>query len=311
MSMATFRDRARGKWLGILPKLGVSPEFLTGKHCPCPICGGKDRFRFDNKDGRGTYICSKCEAGDGANLVMLVKGWDFRQTADEIDSILGDIPVQEFKQKRDDKESRDASVKLWKATTEVKRGDHVDRYLRARGIALEEFPSCLRSVTEMFHSSDAGTLYPGMVAVVSAAVDGKNGTLHRTYLTLDGRKAPVEPPRKLMPGQAPHGGAVRLAEFTDTLGIAEGIETALSASILFNMPVWSALDAGKLAGWQPPEEAKRIVIFGDNDLKYAGQNMAFSLARRLADSGRDVSVEIPRDIGTDWNDVLMMERAAA
>ncbi|MBS7696253.1 MULTISPECIES: toprim domain-containing protein [unclassified Chelatococcus] len=311
MSRTALKDRARGKWIGILTQLGVSSEFLTGKHCPCPICGGKDRFRFDNRDGRGTYICSHCDAGDGATLIMKVKGWDFRQAADEIEAILGDIPVQEFRQSRDDKESREASVKLWKATTAIQRGDHVDRYLRARGIALDEFPPCLRSVTEMLHSAEKRTMHPGMVAVVTAAVEGENGTLHRTYLTLDGRKAAVEPPRKLMPGQAPNGGAVRLAEFTDTLGVAEGIETALSASILFKVPVWAALDAGKLASWRPPYEARRIIVFGDHDASFTGQQVAFSLARRLANDGREVSVEIPRDIGTDWNDVLMMERAAA
>lgn len=58
---------AMGKWDYVLNSLGI--ETGRGKHCPCPICGGKDRFRFDNQDGRGTYICNQCGSGDGLELV--------------------------------------------------------------------------------------------------------------------------------------------------------------------------------------------------------------------------------------------------
>ncbi|MDI5829610.1 hypothetical protein MJN51_36035, partial [Salmonella enterica subsp. enterica serovar Kentucky] len=34
------------------------------RHAPCPACGGKDRFRFDD-NGRGSFICNQCGAGDG------------------------------------------------------------------------------------------------------------------------------------------------------------------------------------------------------------------------------------------------------
>ena len=44
----------------------------NGRHCPCPVCGGKDRFRFDNKDGRGTYICNQCCSGDGLELIKTI-----------------------------------------------------------------------------------------------------------------------------------------------------------------------------------------------------------------------------------------------
>ena len=51
------------------PSLGVPAKALTNRHGPCPVCGGKDRFRFDDKGGRGTWICSTCGAGDGIELV--------------------------------------------------------------------------------------------------------------------------------------------------------------------------------------------------------------------------------------------------
>jgi len=37
------------------------------------------------------------------------------------------------------------------------------------------------------------------------------------------------------------------------------------------VPCWAAVSAAMLAAWKPPAEGKRIIIFGDNDLNYAGQ----------------------------------------
>ena len=67
-----LKDRALGRWRGILPALGVPAKALSNRHGPCPMCGGKDRFRFDDKGGRGTWICSKCGAGDGIELVKRI-----------------------------------------------------------------------------------------------------------------------------------------------------------------------------------------------------------------------------------------------
>ena len=51
---STLGNRAEGRWRAILPRVGIPPGFLSGKHQPCPMCGGKDRARFDDKGGRGT-----------------------------------------------------------------------------------------------------------------------------------------------------------------------------------------------------------------------------------------------------------------
>ena len=64
------REAAHGRWPSILSALGLDERALSGRHGPCPMCGGKDRFRFDDKEGRGTYFCSGCGAGDGVQLAM-------------------------------------------------------------------------------------------------------------------------------------------------------------------------------------------------------------------------------------------------
>tara|TARA_R100000808_G_scaffold24871_1_gene58941 strand:- start:1816 stop:3705 length:1890 start_codon:yes stop_codon:yes gene_type:complete len=68
------RPAVTGRWRAILPTLGVPAGALVNKHGPCPGCGGKDRFRFDDEGGRGTWICSQgggeTIAGDGFELLV-------------------------------------------------------------------------------------------------------------------------------------------------------------------------------------------------------------------------------------------------
>ena len=66
---------AKGRWHEILPALGIPAKHLKDEHGPCPGCGGKDRFRFDDKEGRGTWVCSQGRsgppaAGDGFDLLQ-------------------------------------------------------------------------------------------------------------------------------------------------------------------------------------------------------------------------------------------------
>jgi putative DNA primase/helicase len=101
-----LRDRARGRWSGILPALGIGESFLTGKHGPCPLCGGKDRWRWDNLEGRGTRICSKCGAGDGVALVMRKNGLDFCEAAKQSEKMIGSAPTDMPKRERSNRDER-------------------------------------------------------------------------------------------------------------------------------------------------------------------------------------------------------------
>ena len=68
----------RVNWPSVLAQLGIGAAYLTNRHGPCPSCGGKDRYRFDNKNGRGGFYCNGCGPGDGFTLLKRVHGWDFR-----------------------------------------------------------------------------------------------------------------------------------------------------------------------------------------------------------------------------------------
>jgi putative DNA primase/helicase len=145
-------------------------------------------------------------------------------------------------------------------------------------------------------------IFPAMIHLFRAA-DGAPRTYHVTYLTPDGAKADVPAPKKVLPGTGPlTGGAIRLFPAAKTLGIAEGIETAIAATQGAGIPCWASYSATLLEQFQPPEGVERVVIFGDNDSSFTGQKSAYVLAHRLHREGFGVEVRIPESQGTDWAD---------
>lgn len=306
----TLRDNCQGRWRGILGSFGIDRHSLTGKHGPCPMCGGKDRFRFDDKDGRGTWICSQCGAGDGIALAMAHKGWDFKTAAQEIEGIVGLVQrEQEPRATRSDNDLRAAMNSLWSNGLPLGPDDPVTRYLGNRNIRLADYPPSLRYVEKCRYQGDPSGWHPAMIAKVTAP-DGIPTSIHRTYLDWSGKKIAHAEPRKMMPGQIAKGSAVRLSPIAKVLGVAEGIETALSASIIWHVGCWSCLNTTLLMQWQPPPEVEEVIVFADGDVNYAGHAAAYALAHRLiAKHHLKARVEVPADPGMDWNDVLMAERA--
>jgi putative DNA primase/helicase len=303
-AFVSIKERARGQWHTILPALGVDRRFLNRKNGPCPMCGGKDRWRFTDMEGKGTWWCNRCKGGAGIALALKFTGLPFKEAAREIERIIGTASVAPISIKRPDQQKNRAALnQLWRNGTVVRPNDPVDRWLQNRGVGPQEYPTSLRFGPSVRHSGPPATWWPAMIAMVSDA-NGKPATLHKTSITADGTKAPVEKVRMFCPGKRPCGGAVRLTPIAPILGVAEGIETALAASKLFGTPTWAALDATGVEKFDPPAGVDRLVIFGDQDVHGIGQRAAYTLASRL--SGRiEIDVKIPDEPGTDWNDIVM------
>ena len=135
-------------------------------------------------------------------------------------------------------------------------------------------------------------------------------------------KAPVEAP-KMGLGVA-RGGAVRIGGVGYTIGITEGIETALAVRQLVNeqtgitFPVWAALSANGMQSVEIPSKIFQVKIFPDHDQPTrflfvgkpsVGMTAAKGLATRLQSEGVSVSIIAPAR-GTDWLDRLNAMRAA-
>jgi putative DNA primase/helicase len=303
MSALGTANAARGRWPAILHALGIDPAFLKDQHGPCPACGGHDRFRFDDKLN-GSWFCNQCGSGDGISLLQKVHGWPVRKALDEVDRVVGHCPTTpDAKPERTLAEKRDTLIRLWKGARPVTEGDPVWLYLNRRCGDPSAFLGQIRFHPGLKHSVDRQT-HPGMVALLQPN-EGRAVGVHRTFLTPDGMKADVDPVRMVFGDCA----QVQLCPPSERMGVGEGIETCICASKRFGIPVWSAMNANGLKAWEPPPIARSIVIFGDNDANYTGQEAAFCLARKLAMKGLRVEVRIPDAVGSDWADVQMQEVA--
>ena len=306
--MISTVERARGRWLQILPKFGIPSEFLINKHGPCPLCGGRDRFRFDDKDGSGSYYCHQCGAGVGLILLRKKNGWDHITACQEVDEFLG-VTTSETRETFPNKPAPSTTNKvkaiqrlLDEATSTVVMG----AYLTKRGISARS--AVLRGHRACPYFDDKGVLIGRYPAVV-APIIGPAGALESAVRIYD---AALDPRKKIMPPVTTiNGAAVRLHDPVDgVLGIAEGVETALGAYELFGIPTWAALSDIGLMAFEPPAETSVLRIFGDNDSNYVGQAAAYVLAKKTyanaMKQGRKVTVEvcIPDNVDTDWLDVL-------
>jgi len=301
MTIGTI-ERARGRWREILPRLGVDSRFLVNKHGPCPLCGGRDRFRYDDRDGSGSYYCGQCGAGAGIILLRKLHGWDFATAAREVDKIIGTEPPAAPAEAPPAGSPADRLAKIERALAEATDPGIVSGYLAGRGLTIT--PDVLRGHRGLWHA-EAGRRLPAVIAPIIGP-DGRLQSAQRIYV------GNINPRKKtLTPVETINGGAVRLFDAAgDTLGIAEGVETAVAAHELFSVPTWAALSTAGMETFEPPAGLCHAVIFADNDTNFAGQKAAYVLATRLVRTVPWVEVEVPPEPDTDWLDVLAERQAA-
>ena len=189
-----------------------------------------------------------------------------------------------------------AALRVWGGGRPA-AGTPAERYLAGRGLTADS-PE-LRYHPRTPHGPKPLTRFrPALIA----AVRDESGlvAVHRSFL--DPRRprlASLPDPRC---GLGRFGrGAVRLGGVAPRLGLAEGIETALSASALFGMPCWATLGTERFRLVALPPQVTELVLFLDND---AGGRRAEGLARETFGHVVRVEARYPRRPGDDWNDVL-------
>lgn len=290
---------AHGKWPTIISAL-IGPEYVDRKHHPCPKGDGTDRFRFADINGKGNFFC-RCSDGDkdGFDLIQCCRNTDFAGAAKLVEEVIGQRDRDDYPQAR----KKTYAEKLLAEAVKSPRS----KYLENRGLNMP--PGLLWHPSVDYRGKNQVIAqYPAMVAPLTR--EGRFLTCHITYLK-DGSKAPVDSCRKILPGPCRNNGAaVELYPAEPTIGIAEGIETAIAAQMLYGIPTWAALSAALLKAFTPPSSVRRLVIFGDNDRNHTGQAAAHALASRL--HGRfEIDVKFPSQIGHDFNDVLLERKLVA
>lgn len=363
VTVANVLEDAHGRWLEIFQHVapGVFDEAIKrlGSHVRCPIHGGAADFRFvevGSKKGSSTAECGVafCTCGyykNGFDVLQKVTSCSFSELLHNVHGYLhqeagrgAGVQVSRAAEREVPALSREKVLsrlrRLWNPADAL---DDATPYYRLRGIS-EQTLSCVRSIRvaprlPYFDAKKMMGTWPALLGLMRAS-SGEPVAVHRTWLSKNrksklalkrpGQKEPL-PAKKLT--QCPIGGAagaaIRLFDVQgDTLGIAEGMETAMSAYQLssegyFNAslglsttPVWACYSKDNLANFElPPEligKVRRIVIFTDNDLNGAGVKASRKAAEVLRKRyhGLEVQYPAPSEPG-DWNDVLMQLAAKA
>lgn len=326
------------QWLALLQAYGVPESALSGKATSCPMCGGKDRFTYDNKRGRGDWFCRRCDngnpmAGDGLQLICRASNLSFRDLMKELsggslDQARRTAPSNRTRApdgtrgaRRDPQYVANRLEAIWASANPMRPGDLGTRYLQARVPGLEVMlsPALRLGALDYWHEKKRLGKWPALVARF-VLPDGRLGTLHRTYLdpgkaakaqivSADGEILNAKLNEMTLNPLA--GGAVRLMEPENgEIGIAEGLETACAAHLMFDVPMWYALNCVLLRKFVVPEGLGiRVVhIFADFDhvdpktRKSPGMSAAVELAARLRAAGYTAVIHRPYVRGTDFAD---------
>ncbi|MCW5581166.1 MAG: hypothetical protein KIS72_07490 [Luteimonas sp.] len=291
---------------------------------------------FTIHDQRGFYHCFGCGAhGDAIDWLRHRDGLDFAAALDRLDGGHHPLPPRQMPAPHPatpaDEESLAWARSLWAAGLPA-CGTVVETYLQARGIELP-LPEALRFAPAL-PESDTARCYPAMLAAI---VDGGGDLIgvHRTYLRPDGRGKAAVPAAKKVAGRVA-GGSIRLAQAGPAIGLAEGIETALSVMQATGLPCWSVVSLGNLAGpggtarypvphpqrpgvslpsIEPdldrpgivlPDVVRAVELYADADSRdpLTAERLVRRGARRFERRGLAVRIVRP-PAGLDFNDVLV------
>jgi hypothetical protein len=222
-----------------------------------------------------------------------------------------DHRLTKTRQPMEDRDRIERAQALWRQGVPI-IGTIAEQYLRHRSLfirpevqiaeALRFHPAC------PFRLEDGATArLPTMLGLMREIITDEPKAIHRTALRADGSGKADLPGlgnAKRMLGPA-KGAALKLtgdAEVIDGLGIAEGIESALTVICAGWRPVWACGSAGAIERFPILPGIESLTIFADADR--AGMAAAAACQARWINAGLECSILAPPRAGVDWNDML-------
>jgi hypothetical protein len=215
------------------------------------------------------------------------------------------------------------AAEIWAESVPI-AGTHAEAYLLARGLLVppEGWPDALRFHRGLAYDLDDSLSFPVLVCRVDDCF-GDITAVWRIFLDAKKPAKAAVAKSKLGLGVAA-GGAVRLGEVADQIGIAEGIESALGAMALikYRFPVFAGLSTSGLAGFEVPLGVSAIRIFADGDKPWrkagddielaepAGRAAARKLKARLDAIGITALIEREPPMGKDFLDIWVARQRA-
>lgn len=285
-----------GRWRDTLESYGCQLP-RSKNHGPCPVCGGKDRFRFDDKQGRGTWFCSQCEPQSGGGLKLLSMFIN-KSTMDTAKELLGDDDYKTIAPKRiqtiDHDAVRQANIEQAKKGAKTlidtaKLAQH--GYMLKKGLTSEY----ITNGQPIF--SKGGVIEKGSLLLIP--VYKNNELVNVQKITIDGDKKPL------------FGGDMQGVQHViegsgSSVAIVEGFATGVTVNNLTGYKTYVAFNTGNLL--EAVKKAKadnpdsRIVIFADHDSIDENHNRRpgeYYANEAAAPFG--ALVALPPELG-DWDD---------
>jgi hypothetical protein len=266
------------------------------------VKGAKRGRFFDHERGEGGDSLELVRHGIGGGSLIDAMRWG----SDWLGDSSTPAPVRQAKPAApavdDDSERKriEGALRIWSECIDL-NGTLAAAYLASRGISgpidcadLRFHPQC---------PAGGGERRPAMVALLrDILLTDEPCGIHRTFLLPDGTGK--DPLGKKMLGRAKDA-VIKLtpdAEVTDGLGIAEGIENALTLRAYGWRPVWAAGSAGAVRAFPLLGGIDTLTIFADADDRGAGAEAARECAARWREAGCRVDIHFP-PAGSDWNDI--------
>ncbi|WP_109849711.1 DUF927 domain-containing protein [Proteus sp. CA142267] len=293
-SVTDIVKASQGRWLYILANLGITvPD--NHKHGACPKCGGKDRFRFDDKNGKGTWFCNQCGHGDGLDLVKLVTGKETKTACQEVNKI---ILLPAFK------EIAPTPIKKVSAKKGIEHYEKIkafcslgeSQYLINKGLANHQCLITRQQYTQGEFNFPVGSLLLPLVDTDSVIKGGQ-------LISLNGEKS-------LLSGSTLSGSfiVVRQPEKKplEQIVITEGFATGLSLSKCLDALIVASVSATNLVKVAQQLRAQypeiKIIIAGDNDFVDGKDNTGKIWAERAGKAVDGWVTLPPTHYKADWDD---------
>lgn len=301
-------------WPQILTNHGIAKHYLSGKHSPCPIHGGKDGFRFKNEN-KGSWVCATCTEGkfkDGFDLIALHNKISNTEAFKLVAQYLGlngnlilqknnetqlNINIEEHRKQQDQKHEQDQQLLTKKKTSSVHAKTILTNcillphpYLKNKGINL---PVLVNNTN--YQVTEKQTVYANALIVPIYDIQTPDQIISIQFINADGTRGYIA-------GSSTSDG-IHIIKGNDTLPyicVTEGYSTGLSVFLATGASVIVACDANGMVSKAERLKAsfsdKRLVFFGDNDKNNVGQKAANAAAEKT-----NGFVIIPLEHG-DWDD---------
>ncbi|MGU5667613.1 primase-helicase zinc-binding domain-containing protein [Aeromonas hydrophila] len=328
ISAAAVTAAAQGQWREILTANGIKlpdPKRRSG----CPVCGGKGRFRFDDQEGRGTWLCNqcgkdgKCGAGDGLSLYQKATGQSMSEAIRSLASYLGlsgqmttadHARIEQRRQKAAKAVEEQQQMEAGQRAAAAALAQQMER--EAVGCMAEQVPYLARKglsgfgvevLARTYHHEDDGKQYSykaGDLLVVMFNIDGV--TTIAEIIDSEGRS------KMALAGGQKIGSAAYIEPLGDGLpenaahcGVVEGYATGLSVRALTGgWPVFCGMSkagliyAARIARYNCPRA--QIVICGD-----------VGAEREAEEAARAVGGVVAFPPCGDWDDFRQAQEVAA